>query len=243
MKHLLIINILFLLWFSPYLGAEPRVLIINSGSSAPMIKGDNEGFYPELVHALFKRLKREVRTVHLPSSSSLKNVTQGFDDGLIARIKGLEKKNKNLLLVPEKIMDLQFTAYTNNHNIKIESWEDLKPYNIAYIRGWKIYDKHVTAYKSLVKVKSPEQMFKLLKNQRVDVILYQSVPAKYLMKSLNYFPYEQRKYLASREMYMYMHKRHSNLIPLMSRELKKMKQDGTYKDLYQKNIIDEINPS
>lgn len=220
---------------------DARLLVINSGSSAPMVIDNDQGFYPQLIHTLFSRLHRDVKTIHLPSSASIRNVSEGIDDGLIARIGGLEKKNKELLLVNEKVIDLEFVAYSSNKNIEIRNWDDLQNYNIAYIRGWKIYDKNVTKYKSLQQVKKPAQMYSMLEKDRVDVILYQDIPGNYLMKQLGYYPHKSKQHLARHEMFIYMNKKHAELVPLMEAELRKMKQDGSYAELYKKNITDMIS--
>lgn len=242
--HILLTALLLTLATTPAQAAtsNKKPLTINSGSSAPLIINNSDGFYPKLIKGLFERLNISVQTIHLPSSRSLKNAAEGIDNGMIARVKGLEKKHANLVRVPEKVIDLEFVAFSNNKNIKIEKWADLKPYNVSYIRGWKIFDKNVSAYKSLVKAKDPGQLIGLLKNKRVDVILYQSIPAKYLMNKLSYYPHEHSPYLASREMFIYMHKSNAILAPLITKELKNMKKDGAYKKLYAKYITESISP-
>ena len=197
---------------------------------------DNHGFYPSIVQEIFKRLGVKVQARHMQSSSSLKSINEGDDDGIIARIKGLEKKFTNLVLVPEKVIDLEFVAFSNDKNIKIEKWDDLKAYDIAYIRGWKLFDNKVKVYKSLTKAKTMNQLFSLLQNKRVDVILAQNIVGNYAMKQLDYHPYTHTPYLATREMYLYMHKKNVALVPRLASELKKMKDDGTYNKLYDKDI-------
>ncbi|MDH5218278.1 MAG: transporter substrate-binding domain-containing protein [Gammaproteobacteria bacterium] len=240
-----VLNILIccsVLPLSPSYAAQKESLVINSGSSAPLIISDNEGFYPQLTRMLFDRLGISVQVLHLPSSRSLQNANQGVDDGVIARVKGIDKKNTNLIMVPEKVIDLDFVAFSNDRNIKIESWKDLKDYNVAYVRGWKIFDKNVSVYKSLVKAKDSTQMFKLLRNGRADVVLHQNIPGRYLLNTLGYHPYQHVPPLTSRELYLYMHKKHASLVPQISSELRKMKDEGEYKklfDLYIAHLIVE----
>lgn len=222
--------------------SDEKAVIINSGSSEPLIFSTNKGFYSQIIQEVFSRLNISSQVMHLPSSASLKNANLGIDDGVIGRIKGIDKKFTNLIRVPEKVIDLNFAAYSNDKNIKIEKWEDLKPYNIGYIRGWKIFDKKATSYRSLVKVKNTNQLFLLLKNKRVDVILHQDIPAKYRMKKLGYFPHQHEPFLDSREMFIYMHKHNSALVPQMVKKLKEIKQYGTYQQLYDKYIIDVVTP-
>lgn len=223
------------------LASDEGTLLINSGSSAPLILNDGDGFYPQLVTAIFERLNIKARTTHIPSARSLINANQGIDDGVIGRIKGLDKKLTNLIRVPEKILDLEFTAFSNDENLKINKWADLKRYNVAYIRGWKIYDKNVVFYKSLSKVKNTRHLFKLLKIKRVDVILTQYIPGKYMMRQMDYYPHEVKPSLLSREMFLYMNKKNSRLVPLISKELQILKNDGTYRRLYNKYITQVIS--
>lgn len=223
--------------------ANQQEMTINSGSSAPMIISNNVGFYPEIIKEIFSRLNIQNKTMLVPSSASLKNANQGIDDGLIARVKGVNKKLKNIIPVEEKVIDLRFVAYSHDKNVKINKWADLKNYNVGYIRGWKIFDKNVTLYKSLLKVKNTKQLFRLLEKKRVDVILHQDLPSRYMMKKLNYFPYEQKASLAKREMFIYMHKRHALLVPQMSMVLKEMKKEGVYQTLYEKYISNVIDNS
>ena len=92
-------------------------LIINSGSSAPLTINGNEGFYPELVKELFKRLQLKVVVKRMQSANSLKVLNHGHHDGVIARVKGIEKVFENLTRVPEKVIELEFVAYSNDKNI------------------------------------------------------------------------------------------------------------------------------
>lgn len=222
--------------------APVESLILNSGSSAPLIVKDNEGFYPQLAKELFRRLNIEIQVKHLKSSRSLKNAYLGLDDGVIGRVKAAGKKHKSLIRVPEKIIELGFVAYSNDKSIVINSWKDLKNYNVAYIRGWKIFENKVTEYKNLQKVKSPYQLFKLLKRKRTDVILFQNIPGRYIMKQMGYYPHEHKPYLDKRDLYIFMHEKHNGLIQDISTSLKKMKQDGVYQKLYNKYITDVIRP-
>lgn len=221
--------------------SDMETLVINSGSSAPLIISDSDGFYPHIVQELFGRLKIKSQTRHMAASRSLKNANQGIDDGVIARVKGIDKKFTNLIRVPGVIIELEFVAYSNDKNIKIKKWSDLKPYNVGYIRGWKIFEKNVTSYKSLVKVKNTNQLFRLLRNKRVDVVLCQVILSRFAMKQLGYYPHKSKSSLAAREMYMYMHKKNAVLVPRLTKELENMKSDGTYQQIYNKDIIAIIN--
>ena len=236
-KIILLTTLVCLFYLAPVSASEnkPRSLIINSGSSAPLTIDDNSGFYPDIIHEIFRRLNIPVYVRHTQSASSLKNVNAGRDDGVIARVKGLEKKLINLIRVPEKVIEVEFVPISNNKNIKIKTWDDLKNYNVAYIKGWKIYDNKVTKYKSLTKAKEITQLFRLLQKKRVDVILSQRKLSHSVMKKINYFPHMHAP-LVTREMFIYMHNKNYKIVPKIALEIKKIKKDGTYKKIYEKNI-------
>ena len=52
-------------------------------------------------------------------------------------------------------------------------WSSLEPYDVAIINGWKILEKNVLATRSLTKVRDPQQLFDLLSQGRVDVVVYE----------------------------------------------------------------------
>ena len=54
----------------------------------------------------------ELRLVKLPAERGLINANAGIEDGDLARITGLEKQYPNLVRVPEKLVDLDFTAFS-----------------------------------------------------------------------------------------------------------------------------------
>jgi len=186
---------------------------------------------------MFLRIGIDAKTVLLPSERSLISANSGVDDGNIARIKGIEKKYINLVMVPEKIIDFDFVVFTKNTNIQINNWEDLRSYNVAFINGWKFFEKRVTQYKSLVRVKDSIQLFELLSHDRVDVVLYDLWSGLWQArqvqtKGILYL----NPPLARVELYLYLNKKHQNLVPALAKVLKQMKQDGTYKLIYEQSL-------
>ncbi len=107
-------NALFVVLFctlTPLLSYADTVLTITSGRSEPFVTPEKNGFYDLIVKNMFQRTGIKAETVLLPSERSLINANTGVDDGNIARIKGIEKKYKNLIMVPEKIIDFDFVAF------------------------------------------------------------------------------------------------------------------------------------
>lgn len=209
---------------------------ITSGRGAPFVNPDHGGFYDLIVINMFKRVGLNANTVLLPSERSLINANTGIDDGNIARIKGLEKKYPNLIMVPEKIIDFDFVVFSKKKYLKIKDWKSLKPYNIAFINGWKYFEKKAQYYKSLTRVKSSTQLFNLLNNNRADIALYDLWSGVWWLRHNATDIHYLLPPIASVKLYLYVNKKYKKLVPVLSRALAEMKKDGTYKLIYDKTL-------
>jgi len=193
-------------------------LTITSGRGEPFVNAKQTGFYDLIVKNMFQRVGVEVRTVTLPSERSLINANTGVDDGNIARIKGIEKKYKNLLMVPGKIIDFDFVAFTKNRQFEVVGWEGLKPYNVAFINGWKAFEKKVKHY------------------NRVDIVLYDLWSGVWWTRQHADDIHYLQPPIASYELYLYINKKHKKLLSGLSRALRSMKEDGTYQRIYDETL-------
>jgi len=185
---------------------------------------------------MFQRIGLEAKTVLLPSERSLINANTGVDDGNIARVKGLNKKYKNLIMVPEKIIDFDFVAFTKNKHFKVNNWESLKPYNVAFINGWKFFEKKVKHYKSLVRARDSEQLFDLIGNSRVDIALYDLWSGVWWAKMNSSDIHYLQPPIARVQLYLYINKKHKSRVKELSQALRSMKIDGTYQRIYDETL-------
>jgi len=235
--------VLLLGFFSTSVVCAETTLSITSGRGEPFVNTEHNGFYDLIVKNMFQRINVDAKTVLLPSERSLINANAGINDGNIARIKGLEKKYKNLRMVPGKIIDFNFVVFTKNKNHKIKNWDDLEPYNVAFINGWKVFEKKVSRYKSLVKTRDSQQLFKLLKKDRIDIALYDQWSGVWWTRNNNS---QKIHYLlppiASYQLYLYLNKKHEKLVPQLSQALQSMKDDGTYQRIYDQTLNRLVKP-
>jgi polar amino acid transport system substrate-binding protein len=216
---------------------KDQVFHINTPLHPPTTTRNHDGFEDMLAMELFGRLG--FKNIHIdivPAERGLLNLNNGIDDAILTRVAGLEKTYPNIVRIPEVANMRGYTAFTQAH-IKIKNWDDLKDYDVAYINGWKIFDNNVTKYRSLTKVRGPEQLFRLLEKKRVDVVLYGHDAGMYMLKKLgmkNIKPVEPA--LANKKKYFYVNKKHADLIPMANRILRQIKQDGSYEKLKQKTM-------
>ncbi len=161
------------------------------------------------------------------------NVNNGIDDGKYIKIAGLSMLYPDTIQIPENCIDYEFVIFTKSADFKPTDYDSLKPYNVAFINGWKILEKNVLETASLTKVENAELLFKLLEKDRADIIIYARLEGYALIKALGLKGIRVLEPpLIIKEMYLYMHKSHKALVPKVTEVLREMKKDGTYTRLY-----------
>jgi len=187
-------------------------LILNTAISYPLTTTAQAAFVDKIVRLALQRIGYDEESVQLPAERALKNANSGLDDGDLLRIGGLSKTYPNLIQVPEKIIDLEFVVFSKQKNMQIVEWKDLSPYTVAIITGWKILERNITSAATLTKVKNVEQLFTLLAKDRVDVLVYSRwVGLGYLEKHNADGVKVLGAPLATRPMYVYLHKKHQQI--------------------------------
>jgi len=203
--------------------------------TSPLSTESSTGFYDQVLIEAFRRAGQSVEIDHLTTERSITNANLGVTDGEFPRISGLDVLYSNLIIVPEKIDDFQFVAFTWRDDIQLKDWADCKDYNVAVVRGWKILEANLTDVKTLVKVKDQEMLFSLLKKHRVDIVVYSLFEGEDMIENLGM---ESIKVimppLAKREMFLYLNKKHTSLVSELTKQLRNMKHDGTYDSIRQK---------
>ena len=178
----------------------------------------------------FRRVGAEFKLVSLPSERSLKSADAGEVDGEGLRIAGLATQYPNLVQVPERYVRISFVAFAKDATINLDNgWDSLKPYSVAFITGWKMFEANSGGARLVTKVDKPEQMFQMLDGGRVDLALYTRADGVALVRRLGLpaiAPVSPA--LKDVDMYLYLHKKHQALAPRLAQALKDMKADGTY---------------
>ncbi|HLF23036.1 MAG TPA: transporter substrate-binding domain-containing protein [Burkholderiales bacterium] len=221
-------------------GATAReTWVLNNPTAPPLTNEASTGFLDRVAREAFRRIDVDIQLVRLPAERGLRNANAGIDDGDLTRIAGLERHYPNLVRVPEKIMDFEFTAFSRHHTIRTDRWSALRPYRVGIIKGWKIYEENLRGVVTPVYVDNAEQLFNLLKRDRVDVVLYSRWMGEAQLRERGLLDAAALKPpLASVEMFTYLHKRHAARIPQLAAALREMKADGTYRRF----LVETIGP-
>jgi polar amino acid transport system substrate-binding protein len=208
--------------------AERRVLVLNDTNEPPFTTAQGDGFIDIVATEAFRRAGAELRLVKLPAERGLINANNGLEDGDLTRIAGLEQQYPNLMQVPEKLMDWEFTAFSKNADIAA-SWAAIRQHSVGHIKGWKIYEKNMAGAEQVITADDPDQLFQLLGHNRVEVALYARwMGQAYLKQQHMQGVHALEPPLATREMFIYLHKRHAELIPKITEALRALKREGFY---------------
>lgn len=224
--------ILAITLLSPVASAADQPLSLTTGMREPWTTPHQDGFTDRLVATLSKRLGVAMTlSVNPAAARAISLANDGVDDGLAARVAGLEKDYPNLVQVPEPIFINDFVACTNGPNPVVKTWADLSSLSVAYIIGWQIFERNLPSVRELTTSRDSRQLVQLLENGRADTILHERWQALWQAHQLNHPIKVQEPPLAQVPMYLYLHKRHTALVPAISAELQAMKADGTHKRL------------
>jgi len=179
---------------------------------------------------VFRRIGVEFKLISLPSERSLVSANQGEVDGEGLRIAGLTGTYPNLILVPERYIGISFVAFAKDKRMTLDhGWESLKPYSVAFINGWKMFETHTSGARTIHRVEKPEQMFRMLDSGRIDLALYTLADGLALVRGMglsSIVPLSPS--LQDVDMYLYLNKKHEHLVPQLTQALRDIKADGTY---------------
>lgn len=217
--------------------AEGPVLSLNTGVGEPFATPTGDGFLDLLVKEAFRRVGVAARvTLYEASERALINANNGIDDGALPRIKGLEAQYGNLIRVPEKVMDTEFVACTTGQPFATPDWKSLRPYQLAHVLGWKVFENNLDASYSVTRVRDAQQLFNMLRIARVDVVLHERWQGLVEARAQKLRVTVLEPPLARSEQFLYLHRRHAHLVDKISAALAEMKQDGTYRKLYESKL-------
>ncbi|MCK5200529.1 MAG: transporter substrate-binding domain-containing protein [Spirochaetales bacterium] len=231
-------NIIVLILFLGSVNISALELSLNSADTAPYSTPDNTGFYDILLEEVFDDLGIDIKINHLLSKRSIQNADNGIDDGEYARTEGREAEYKNLRLVPEALVEFYFVAYSKDPDIVISDWESLADYNVAYINGWVYLKNNVPASTEVTLVSNEDSLFKMLLNDRVDLILYSRLRGLSKKKKdglADIIILDPP--LATRGMYLYMHYKYEDIIPDIVSSLKGFKDSGRYAEIMKEYLV------
>lgn len=171
-----------------------------------------------------------LKVVNMPSQRSLSSANAGDVDGEGLRVVGLETTYPDLVRVPESVIAVSFVGFTRDPKLALDQgFASLKPLRMAHINGWKLFEAQAAVARVVNKVDRPEQLFRMLEADRIDVALYTQADGLAMAQSMR-MPRVRVLPLALPEvhLFLYLHRRHEARVPKITQALREMKADGAH---------------
>jgi len=224
--------LLCLLLVLPVCAARAAPLVLNTDGAPPHSRADGSGYEDRIVAEAFRRIGVGVQLVVLPSERALQNANQGVDDGNFPRIEGLTALYPNLVMVPESMSTFPCAAFTCDPKLKSVAWADLQGPQVAYVQGWKLVERNVADAGKLQHARDQEAVFALLDKGRARIVIADLYTGREIIRRKGYKNMRALlPPLADPPMYIYLHKRHAQLVPKLAQALREMKRDGAMERL------------
>ncbi|MET0088015.1 MAG: transporter substrate-binding domain-containing protein [Sedimenticola sp.] len=237
---LLLFSVLLLTSFS--VAGEGAPFKLNITLTAPLGTPERQGFLDLVVTEMLHRVGRVPDFEFAHEERGLRALDKGLDDGNLPRVAGLEKIYPNIRQVPGKVMDFNFQVFSKNPDIVIDGWDSLQHYNVAFVTGWKILEQNVKA-QTITKVSTSDQLFHLLGQDRTQLVIYEKWQGLELIRKLGLEGIVALEPpLISKEVFLYVNKRHESLIPELTKALEQMKADGSYQRIEDKTLGALLKP-
>lgn len=237
--------ILLLITGLPVVASDEPVLTLVTGDMVPGLYHSPEqtGLVDELLETALKRMGYGLRVLTVPTERSLKMSASGIADGELLRTAAIEEYFPNLLQVPEALIESEFVVYSHEAIDVTEGWQALSGKSVGIVIGMKIIEQKVPKDARVTKVKNETQLFTLLAKKRIDYAIFvRDLGGYYLYENNIKGLVASELYLDSVPAYVYLHPKHAALVPRLAKELKGMKQDGSFKRLIDEHVqsIDNI---
>eukprot|EP00828_Plagiopyla_frontata_P031207 TRINITY_DN41046_c0_g1_i2.p2 TRINITY_DN41046_c0_g1~~TRINITY_DN41046_c0_g1_i2.p2 ORF type:complete len:275 (-),score=55.36 TRINITY_DN41046_c0_g1_i2:97-921(-) len=183
--------------------------------------------FKRILTEAYGRIGYDVRVEGVPAERALVMSDQGVVDGEAARVPVIEAVCPNLIRVPTPLYMNRVVVFSRIGDIGLsDGWEGLYPYRVGVVRGYKFVDK-MTASMNRVVAPDYENLFSMLENGRLDIVVTEYFEALPALKELQ--PHNVRILLpplAYNPMYHYLHKRHADLVPRIDKVLREMRREG-----------------
>jgi polar amino acid transport system substrate-binding protein len=221
----------------PARAQPPNRLALATGAHPPIVSVPGRpGFAEELVRDALRHIGYELEVVPLPPERALLNANDGVEDGDLFRAAGFERDYPNLVRVPEALIEDEYVAFSTRPDVVVRQWADLDRYAVAYITGYKIFEREVRDVGNVTLVRNGELLVKLLASGRADVILDERWLGLYGARSAGLAVRVQAPPLATVPMFLYLHRRHESLVGRIAAALAETRRDGRWQRLYDQTL-------
>ncbi len=188
----------------------------------------------------YSRIGIDLNTVVLPAERSLVESNAGNTDGEVGRIRDLDNKYPNLIIVPVSVNRIEGVVITSGLDFNVLGWETLKPYKIGYRIGTKFVENG-TQGMDRYPVTSNELLIRMLRSGSFDLIILARLEGMSLIKKYNIEGLIiLEPPLKTFELFHYLHKKNASLLAGITNALEEMETEGRIEEI-RLQIIQDVN--
>ncbi|MCP3927046.1 MAG: ABC transporter substrate-binding protein [Desulfobacterales bacterium] len=181
-----------------------------------------------ILREAYQQLDIQIKVRLAPGERAITEANSGNWDGDLIRKAGLEKKYRNLVMIPVSLVTAEWVVFSKKR-FPVHGWKSIRPYNIVIQRGLRVAEDGTHGMKVMA-VTSIIQMFKMIDIDRADIAVSTRLEGTITIKklglsginllepSLQHFP-----------LYHYIHNKHKKKVPELTNILRNMEQRGRIK--------------
>lgn len=189
----------------------------------------------EVLRQAYQRLQIDISVIPLPAKRALRSANTGLSDGEAARVKSIEKEYPNLIRIDVPIRIDPMHLYVRvGDEFSVNGWDSIpKSCVLGYRRGVKFAEYAVTEYSLRHSINTSEMvLFEQLNKELIDIVLASPIGAAKMIREqhidniVQLDPPIHVSYL-----YHYLHKKHRELVPAITRALQEMESEGKIQEI------------
>ncbi len=214
--------------------AENNVFHINTGFPPPVAD-----IYRLVLNDAFNRIGARVDLRSIAGERSLRLANQGIDDGDCCRIREINQHYPNLVRVEVPVIQVDFVAFVKDESIRLDGWHSLAPYDVGVVKGWKILESGLADHspRKVYTLNSAQSLFSMLEKDRLQVATIGRLVG---YKKLHDMGLQGIRVveppLVSRQLYLFLNKKHEALVPALEKILRQMREEGVLAAYYQQVV-------
>ena len=187
----------------------------------------------------YSRLGYRLEVTRYPAERAIRLADKGEFDGEVQRIDGIGELYPNLVQVYPTINHIEGGVFATRDDIRIESWEDMRAYRCGIIRGIKFAELRTEGMDRYI-VGGYNRLFTMLAHERFELAVSPLLTGAYNLKSGGFDGIQPAGPALERfDLYHYLHRSRTDLLPKIEAELTRMQQSGELAGIRER-IVREI---
>ncbi|TQV67269.1 transporter substrate-binding domain-containing protein [Exilibacterium tricleocarpae] len=195
-----------------------------------------------LFENMYAELGYTISVVNMPHRRSFKTANDGRElDGVLLQVEEVMAGFDNLLRVESTFYEVESFVWSRDAGLKldVDGWASIRPYRIG-IDQQKLFGISRTEGFNRIVAKDPRQSIKLLAGGRVDLIIMTGFEGRYYGRRQSETRLRRLEpALYSTPLYHYLHRRHRELLPHISRQVRTLSDSGEINRIIEHHMAEQ----